>query len=167
MGCLQWRLGEILPNCTFFLSIGLLPMIYKLPIIIFYPLALLWSLFYGGAAGFIYKLIAVYENWVAINHLQLKLWKKYPQRSYRKYIEGMWQQQIKGKPIELAEYKKLQLEKRYPEEPFPFIRLLINTVLMVLISPFMALSGLYYGPIYVYTHILQDYQLAISSTLSK
>lgn len=126
-------------------------MLYKLPTFIFYPLIFIWSIFFGGLAGVIFKLLQVYENWKAINHQLMYLWKKYPSRSYRRYIDNLWSHQIKGKTVELAEYKKIQLEKSYPEEPFPLLRLFFNTVFMVFITPFMALSGLYYGPIHVYT----------------
>lgn len=142
-------------------------MLYKLPAIFFYPLVVIWSIIYGGIAGMVFKLLSVYENWLAINRLQLRLWKRYPQRSYRKYIESMWHQQFKGKPIELAEYKKLQLEKSNPSEPFPLLRILINTVFMALISPFMALSGLYYGPLYVYRTTLQQHQLAMDGATTE
>ncbi len=142
-------------------------MLYKLPTVFFYPLALIWSIVYGGIAGIVFKLLSVYENWLAINRLQLKLWKRYPQRSYRKYIESMWYQQFKGKPIELAEYSKLQLEKSNPSEPFPVLKILINTVFMALISPFMALSGLYYGPLYVFRTTLQQYQQAMHGATAK
>lgn len=142
-------------------------MLNKLPIILFYPVALIWSIFYGGLAGIFFKLLSVYENCIAINRLHLNLWKRYPQRSYRKYIESMWQQQIDGKPIELAEYSRLQLEKDHPAEPFPVLRILVNTVFMVLISPFMALSGLYYGPVYVYRTTLQQYQHAMTGAATE
>ena len=132
-------------------------MLCRLPTILFYPLLLVWSVVYGGIGGFIYKVLAVYENWLAINRLQMRLWKKYPHRSYRKYIESMWAHQIKGRPVELAEFRKIQLEKSHPEEPFPFICLLTNTVFMVLITPFMALSGLYYGPAYVGKSLLMQH----------
>ncbi|MDC0598271.1 hypothetical protein OAP18_00310, partial [Gammaproteobacteria bacterium] len=75
----------------------------------FYPLIILWSILYGAPAGVFFKLVSVYENWLAINSLQVKLWKKYPQRSYQKYISNIWSYQIKGKPLELAEYTKNQL----------------------------------------------------------
>ncbi|MDT8398664.1 MAG: hypothetical protein RQ899_08625 [Pseudomonadales bacterium] len=125
-------------------------MLRNSPDILFYPLAALWSLFYGAVAGMFFKLLAVYENWISINRLQLKLWKKYPQRSYRKYISNIWAAQIKGKPVEYAQYTRQQLEKDYPAEPFPILRLFINTLLMLLVVPPMVLTGLFDGPVYVY-----------------
>lgn len=129
--------------------------IYKSPSILFYPLILLWSLVYGSIAGALFKLFAVYENWLAINRLQITLWKKYPLRSYRKYISSMWEHQVRGKPLELAEYTRIELEKKYPEEPFPVMRILTNTVFMVFIAPFMALYGLVHGPAYVFRHSME------------
>tara|TARA_R110000772_G_scaffold196899_5_gene307648 strand:- start:703 stop:1230 length:528 start_codon:yes stop_codon:yes gene_type:complete len=132
-------------------------MLYRLPKILFFPLVLIWSVIYGGIAGFIYKVFAVYENWLAINRLQMRLWKKFPNRSYRKYIESMWAHQVQGRPVELAEFRKIQLEKSHPDEPFPVLCLLTNTFFMVLITPFMALSGLYYGPTYVFKTLLMQH----------
>lgn len=142
-------------------------MLYKLPTFIFYPLILIWSAVYGAIAGFIFKLVEVYENWKFINHQQLYLWKKYPQRSYRKYIESMWSHQIKGKPVELAEYNKIQLEKSHPEEPFPLLRLLLNTLFMLCIAPFMAITGLYYGPIHVFKTQAAHYNHIFKSSVTE
>ena len=125
-------------------------MLTSAPAFIFYPLIMLWSLIYGAVAGAFFKLLAVYENWLAINRYQLLLWKKYPQRSYHKYISGIWATQIQGKPVELAEYTRDRIEKSQPTEPFPLLRIVINTLFMVLITPFMVGTGLFKGPSYVY-----------------
>jgi len=120
------------------------------PAWIFYPALACWSLCYGAPAGAFFKVLAVYENWVSINHYHLLLWKKYPQRSYNKFISGIWVNQIKNKPVELAEYTRDQIEHSRPTEPFPFIRMLINTLFMLLILPVMVVRGLFKGPVYVY-----------------
>ena len=124
------------------------------PAPVFYPLIFLWSLLYGALAGAFFKLAAVYENWIAMNRLQIKLWKKYPQRSYNKYISSIWANQIKGKPVELAEYTRQQIEKSHRSEPFPVFRLLVNTLFMLIIAPFMMLIGMFQGPVYVYRRAL-------------
>ncbi len=126
----------------------------KAPAYIFYPMLIVWSALYDVVGGAIFKLLAVYENWQATNRYHIKLWKKYPQRSYQKYISGMWASQIRDKPVELAEYTKLQLEKRHPAEPFPIIRLVVNTVFMLFITPFMVLMGMVKGPLYVYRKVM-------------
>lgn len=122
----------------------------NLPSFIFYPLVCIWSLVYGAIAGACFKLLAVWENWVSINRLQILLWKKYPHRSYRKYIDNIWASQIRGRPVEMAEYTRSRIEQAKPREPFPVLRLLINTLFMILIAPFMALSGIIDGPVYVF-----------------
>lgn len=120
------------------------------PAWIFYPVLVCWSLCYGAPAGAFFKVLAVYENWAAINHYHLLLWKKFPQRSYNKFISGIWVNQIKDKPVELAEYTRHQIEHSRPSEPFPFIRMMINTLFMLLILPAMIVRGLFRGPVYVY-----------------
>ncbi len=126
----------------------------KTPAYIFYPILIIWSALYGVAGGACYKLLAVYEHWIATNHYYIKLWKKYPQRSYQKYISGMWARQIRGRPLELAEYTKLQIEKRHPAEPFPIIRLAVNTVFMLILTPFMVIMGMVHGPRYVFRKLM-------------
>lgn len=120
------------------------------PSFVFYPAALIWSLLFGIAAGAFFKILAVYENWRAINEYHFILWKKYPQRSYRHYISAIWLQQIRGLPMEFAEYTKQRVEQVYPVEPYPFGRLFVNTCFMVLILPYMILVGMIKGPVYVY-----------------
>ena len=66
----------------------------------------------------------------------------------------MWTNQIRGKPLELAEYTKLQIEKRHPAEPFPIVRLLVNTVFMLIIAPFMVVMGMIRGPLYVFRKLM-------------
>jgi hypothetical protein len=73
-------------------------MLIRSPGFLFYPLMLLWSLSYGAIAGVVFKLVAVYENWLAINRMQIHLWKKFPQRSYQHYIANLWITRIRGTP---------------------------------------------------------------------
>ena len=129
-------------------------MLETTPAPIFYPLILVWSALYGALGGAFFKLLAVYENWIAINRLQIKLWKKYPQRSYNKYISSIWANRIKGQPVELAEYTRQQIEKSYSTEPFPIFRIIVNTLFMLVITPFMMLIGMFEGPAYVYRRAL-------------
>jgi hypothetical protein len=138
-------------------------MIESAPALIFYPAIVLWSLIYGSLAGAFFKLLAVYENWTEMNRYHLILWKKYPQRSYMKYISGIWATQIKDKPVELAEYTRHQIEKSRPTEPFPLGRILINTVFMLIITPFMIFTGLYKGPVYVFQRAVMRRHLLLSS----
>lgn len=121
-----------------------------IPDVLYYPALLVWSLVYGSLAGAFFRLVSVYENWLAMNRLQVLLWKKYPHRSYRKYINYLWVSQVRGKPVELAEYTRQRIEKDHPVEPFPLARLFLNTVFMLLLAPFMAARGLVDGPVYVY-----------------
>jgi hypothetical protein len=138
-------------------------MIESTPALIFYPAIVLWSLIYGSLAGAFFKLLAVYENWTEMNRYHLILWKKYPQRSYMKYISGIWASQIKDKPVELAEYTRHQIEKSRPTEPFPLGRILINTIFMLIITPFMLFTGLYKGPIYVFQRAVTRRRLLLST----
>jgi len=125
-------------------------MLAKAPAIVFYPALLVWCIVYGVTGGILFKLVAVYENWAAINKYHYLLWKKYPTRSYQKYISSIWASQIKGLPVELAEYTRAKIEQNHPSEPFPFLRILANTVLMLFLAPYMVLTGMIKGPLYVF-----------------
>ena len=130
-------------------------MLESAPAFVFYPVIALWSLLYGSLAGAWFKLLAVYENWIEMNRYHLILWKKYPQRSYLKYISGIWATQIRNKPVELAEYTRHQIEKSRPTEPFPAARIVVNTIFMLIVTPFIILTGLYKGPIYVFRRAVE------------
>jgi hypothetical protein len=137
-------------------------MLATLPAILFYPALWLWCLVYGVPGGVFFKLAAVYENWVTTNRYHYILWKKYPQRSYQKYISSIWASQIKGLPMELAEYTRQKIEQNHPSEPFPFLRILVNTVFMLFILPYMVVTGFFKGPLYVYRSEMQARQLHLS-----
>jgi hypothetical protein len=141
-------------------------MLDSAPAFIFYPLIALWSLIYGGLAGAFFKLLAVYENWTEMNRYHMILWKKYPQRSYVKYISGIWASQIKDRPVELAEYTRHQIEKSRPTEPFPLARILANTIFMLIVTPFIICTGLYKGPIYVFQRALTRRRELLTSSLT-
>jgi hypothetical protein len=126
------------------------------PAPLYYPLLLIWSLVYGAVAGAFFKAVAVYESWQYYNRYHIHLWKKYPRRSYQKYISTIWANEIRGKPVELAEYTRHQIERTHPTEPFPALRLVVNTLFMISILPFMLCSGLFFGPVYVYKRALRE-----------
>jgi hypothetical protein len=145
------------------LALTLAIMFIRSPAIIFYPALLLWSLLFGSLAGGTFKLLAVYENWLAVNNYHLTLWKKYPQRSYNKYISSIWASQIRGVPLELAEYKRQQIEEEHHSEPFPFFRLLANTLFMLLITPYMFVVGFFTGPQYVFRKTIEKRTAAFAN----
>lgn len=140
-------------------------MFARLPAVIFYPALLLWSLFYGAAAGAFFKCLAVYENWATINRYHILLWKKYPRRSYQKYISAIWASEIRGVPAELAEYSRQRIEKTHPSEPFPVLRVFANTLFMLLIMPYMIVTGFFLGPHYVFVRGLKERRQGLSRSV--
>jgi hypothetical protein len=133
-------------------------MLARLPALLFCPILWLWCLVYGVPGGVFFKLAAVYENWVATNRYHYILWKKYPQRSYQKYISSLWASEIKGLPMELAEYTRQKIEQNHLSEPFPFLRLLTNSIFMLFILPYMVATGIIKGPLFVYRREMQARQ---------
>jgi hypothetical protein len=139
-------------------------MLLRAPVVVFYPLLLLWSVLYGAPAGMWFKLLSVIENWRITNRYHLTLWKKYPALSYQKYIAGIWASTIRNRSVELAEYTRGQVEKNHPTEPFPIGQLAANTLLMMGIAPVMVLSGLVLGPSYVFNRALNSRRQLLPQT---
>lgn len=128
----------------------MLYLITRLPAYLFYPVICLWSLGYGVIGGIYFKLVAMLESWWFNNRLQLLLWKKYPQRSYQKYINNIWSDQIPGRPVEVAAYTRNRIEQVKPSQPFPLGKITLNTLTLILLAPFVALTGVVEGPLYVF-----------------
>jgi len=119
---------------------------------------------FGAPAGVLFKLLSVIENWQATNRYHLILWKKYPRRSYQKYITGIWAGEIRDKPVELAEYTRHKVEKSYPDEPFPLVKILLNTLFMLFIAPILMLTGLVLGPSYVFKRAVSSRRKLLAET---
>lgn len=123
-----------------------------------FPLILLWSLCYGVIGGIFFKMLAVYENWVDMNHLQVAQWKRYPLRSYNKFTAAILTHRMKSKPIELVELTNSQIQTEFKREPFPVLLILANTLIALLLLPFAILTGIVQGPIFVFRKSWRSWQ---------
>lgn len=122
------------------------------------PLILLWSLCYGVLGGIFFKMAAVYENWVDLNHLQVTQWKRYPLRSYNKFTGAILTHRMKSKPIELVELTNSEIQTEFKREPFPVLLILANTLIALLLLPFAILSGIVQGPVFVFRKSWRSFQ---------
>ncbi len=123
-----------------------------------FPLILLWSLCYGILGGVFFKMLAVYENWADLNHLQMTQWKRYPLRSYNKFTGAILTHRMKSKPIELVELTNSEIQTEFKREPFPVLLILANTLIALLLLPFAILTGIVQGPIFVFRKSWRSWQ---------
>lgn len=118
--------------------------------IAFFPVLVLWSIVYGVLGGIFFKIQAVYEHWQDLNHLQVIQWKRYPLRSYNKFTAAILTHRMRSKPIELVSLTNNQIQNEFKQEPFPFLVLIANTLIALVMLPFAVLSGVVQGPVFVF-----------------
>jgi hypothetical protein len=116
---------------------------------IVFPFLLLWSLFYGVVGGIFFKILAVYENWAYQNQQQLIQWKRYPQRSYNKFVSAILTYRMLSRPMDLVSLTNNQIRQEYDSAPFPFLPIIFNTVVSLIVLPFAMISGAIFGPVFV------------------
>ncbi|MDP1932841.1 MAG: hypothetical protein Q8L60_15425 [Gammaproteobacteria bacterium] len=126
--------------------------------IVLFPLILVWSVCYGVLGGVFFKLLAVYENWIDLNRLQIIQWKRYPLRSYNKFTSAILTHRMKSKPIELVALTNSQIQTEYKREPFPFLVILANTLITLVLLPFALLTGIFQGPVFVFRKTWRAWQ---------
>jgi hypothetical protein len=117
---------------------------------IVFPFLLLWSLFYGVVGGVFFKILAVYENWAYQNQQQLIQWKRYPQRSYNKFVSAILTYRMLSRPMDLVSLTNNQIRQEYDSAPFPFLPIIFNTVISLIVLPFAMISGTIFGPVFVF-----------------
>lgn len=115
-----------------------------------FPFLLLWSLIYGVIGGIFFKILAVYESWIYQNHLQIIQWKRYPQRSYNKFVSAILTYRMRTRPMDLVSLTNNQIRQEYNQAPFPFLLILANTVVSIILLPFAMISGVVLGPAFVF-----------------
>ena len=118
--------------------------------IVLFPLIIVWSVCYGVLGGIFFKLLAVYENWINLNRLQIIQWKRYPLRSYNKFTSAILAHRMKSKPIELIALTNSQIQTEFKREPFPFLVIVVNTLTALVLLPFALLMGAFQGPVFVF-----------------
>lgn len=125
-----------------------------------FPFLLLWSLLYGVIGGIFFKILAVYESWAYHNQLHVIQWKRYPQRSYNKFVSAVLTYRMRSRPMDLVSLTNNQIRQEYDSAPFPFLLIIANTAISLILLPFAMLSGAVLGPIFVFKcswHKVQQY----------
>ena len=131
--------------------------------LVLFPVILVWSVCYGVLGGIFFKLLAVYENWIDLNRLQIIQWKRYPLRSYNKFTSAILAHRMKSKPIELVALTNSQIQTEFKREPFPFLVILVNTLIALLMLPFALLVGIFQGPVFVFRKTWGAWQKILQS----
>lgn len=135
-------------------------MIKGLLTIVLIPALLLWSVVYGVLGGIYFKIQAVYEHWIDLNRRQIVQWKRYPLRSYNKFTAAILTHRMRSKPIELVSLTNSQIQSEFKHEPFPFLVIIANTFIALVMLPFAIISGIGQGPVFVFRkgwHLWQNY----------
>lgn len=128
-----------------------------------FPFLLLWSLFYGVVGGIFFKILAVYESWNYQNHIQITQWKRYPERSYNKFVSAILTYRMRTRPMDLVSLTNNQIRKEYNQAPFPFLLILINTAISILLLPFAMISGAVLGPAFVFKRNWRKWQRRVQA----
>ena len=111
--------------------------------------AVLRALVLGALMGPIYKILASFQYLYHSNSELVWLWKKYPKRSYDKFTAALWINSVNNSNWHLADAVRADIEHKFPSEPFPVVKLVTNTLLILLAIPFRSALGFIQGPIFV------------------
>ncbi len=106
-------------------------------------------------AGVFFRLLSVYEQWREVNRLHIILWRKYPLLARLK-LNGAMADKFNSSPAEAAGYLNHTIEANRNSPPFPIFVIILNTLMMLFIAPFWALSGLFYGPLHVMKTLMEE-----------
>jgi hypothetical protein len=112
--------------------------------IFYWPLAVLWSLFYGVFGGFVYKICATWEDfWMFVKEDHYD-WQNHSDEAYKKYLKD---QVEKGKIYkhELDFYFS-RVANLFPEQPYPWANIIFIFLFSVGSIPFRCIAGMIEGP---------------------
>ncbi|MFA5880201.1 MAG: hypothetical protein WC860_08570 [Candidatus Margulisiibacteriota bacterium] len=117
-----------------------------------------WAIFYGVIAGIVFKIHGCIKDWLYICTTYLRQWKRYPKRSYEKYINSLL---FEIKNLSEYVYKEAILKKQKKTQPFPFFAILTVTIVNLTIIPFRLISSIIDGPMIVFTDAIDYWKLHI------
>ena len=124
--------------------------------LVFWPLVFLWALTYGIIGGFFFKLIGSIEDLNCLIVEEIRQWKRFPRRHYEEYIE--WQRRFDEEHRKNDSFNRPrnveQLKEAYPDDPFPWARIVIHWSLTLIIFPFRCMFAMIQGPFVVFSDAL-------------
>jgi len=134
-------------SVTFFLSI------------FYFFFAVVWAILYGMIAGFIFKIIATWEDFFVISNKEIRQWKRYSKRSYEKYIN----EKISAKKVKAYEIPTVReaIKKENTRQPFPIYNIVVNLIVAIILMPFRAIAGFIEGPMIVFDDFKHFWELRI------
>lgn len=107
------------------------------------------ALILGVLMGPIYKIVACSEYLNQSNYELIWLWKKYPKRSYDRFTATLWANSLSNNRWRCVGAACIDIENRFPSEPFPTLKIVANLVLIILTIPISFATGLIQGPLFL------------------
>lgn len=126
---------------------------------IYFPCALIWSVIYGMLAGFIFKVIATWEDFFVISSREIRQWKRYSKRAYDRYIN----EKVAAEEVKFYERQLIRenIKKKNTHQPFPAYSIFINFVVALIVMLFRGLAGLVEGPFIVFSDLRNYWNIQI------
>ena len=120
--------------------------------------AFIWALVYGVLGGIIFKFAGSVKDWLYVSGNYIRQWKRYPKRSYEKYLTELLSE-IKN----LSEYiyHESLLKRQRKTQPFPFFSVFNVTIVNLAILPFRLISSIIDGPMIVFSDAIDFWKIHI------
>jgi len=107
------------------------------------------ALILGAVMGPIYKVLASSQYLCQSNSELIWLWKKYPKRSYQRFTAILWVKGLSSRNPCQTDAVRMVIQHRFPSEPFPLLKIVANSLLIILIIPISGAMGLIQGPLFL------------------
>lgn len=103
----------------------------------------------GVLMGPIYKILATSQYLYQSNCELIWIWKKYPKRSYDRFTAALWANSDNKNHLHYVGAARIDIENKFPSEPFPILKIVTNLVLIIITIPISAVVGLVQGPLFL------------------
>lgn len=133
---------------------------------IYFPFAFIGSLLYGIIGSIFFKIIATYEEWIYIVHIEARQWRRYPKRSYEKFIDDKVAKVFTKNPFIDTKNTAAGLKKKYRSQFFPLIGILGTTIIALTFLPFRIFSGMIEGPAILMKKAYKIWLINITKSMS-
>ena len=107
------------------------------------------ALILGVLMGPVYKILATSQYLYQSNCELIWMWKKYPKRSYERFAAALWANSYNKNQLHCVGAARIDIENRFPSEPFPILKIMANLVLIILTIPISGFIGLVQGPLFL------------------
>jgi len=114
--------------------------------------------------GPIYKILATSYYLYQSNCELIWMWKKYPKRSYNRFAAAIWANSCNKNQWRCVSAARIDIENRFPSEPFPTLKIMANLILIIITIPISAVIGLVQGPLFLIREYFENEQTKTQNT---